>query len=269
MENGALEKFYSTWSTKSEADVTYDIEAAMRKADVIVSDLPREFVERLYSVLDFGCGYGAFLTRFKQKAGVEMGFGVDFSGSAIHIAQEKYQHESLKFYKLASLDLAENLAYLNSIVPQGVDCVLLIDLLEHVPDCRALVDGLSKFTKYFVIKLPVESSLMDNYFLTKEYPSPLHSNGHLREFDPNNVHYFIRQLGLTPIYETLYVYHIDDAFPPCPENAPLKQRIVRKGLKIFKHMASWFLPRKIFMKLVGGGGYFCIATFDHAHVLNP
>lgn len=109
--------------------------------------------------------------------------------------------------------------------------MLLIDLLEHVPDCRALVASLAKFTKYFLIKLPVESSVLDNYILPKEYPGPLHSNGHLRGFDANRVHYFIRQLGLTPLFESLYVYHLEDIFPPAFRALPFRQKMIRGVLK--------------------------------------
>lgn len=269
MEDKKLEEFYEVWSSKSAAEIEYDIEASRRKAAVITASLPREITSEIHSVLDFGCGYGALLSQFKGALGIEKGIGVDFSASAITIAKERFESEALKFHKLETLDIAQNVTYLNSLLPEGADCVLLIDLLEHVPDCKTLVASLGTIAKYFVIKLPVESSVFDNYVLPKEYPSPVHSNGHLREFDANNVYYFIRQLGLTPLYESLYVYHPDDAFPPAPEGATFKQRAVRMLIKGFKRAASWLLPRKIYLRLIGGGGYFCIATFDQSHVLNP
>lgn len=269
MEHNNLEQFYESWSGKSTAEIDYDIEASMRKADKIASSLPEEITRNIHTILDFGCGYGALLHRLRNNLNISSGIGVDFSAAAIEIAHHKYEENGLKFHKLATLDTAENESYLRSIAPQGVDCTLLVDLLEHVPDCKTLVASLAKLTKYFIIKLPVESSVFDNYVLPKEYPSSIHSNGHLREFDANNVHYFIRQIGLTPLHETLYIYHPRDAFPPCPANASLKQRAVRRGIIAFKRTASWLLPKKIFLRLVGGGGYICIATFDPSHVLNP
>lgn len=269
MEDKKLENFYASWSSKSSAEVKYDIEASIRKAEVIASGLPQGVTQHIHSILDFGCGYGALLHRMQDRLGISKGVGVDFSASAIEIAKQEFEGDALEFHKLGTLDIAENALYLKSILPEGVDGVLLIDLLEHVPDCKTLVSSLAKLAKYFIIKLPVESSFVDNYILPKEYPSSVHSNGHLREFDANNVHYFIRQLGLTPLYETLYVYHPRDAFPPCPANATLKQRVVRGLIIGFKRMASWLLPRKLFLRLVGGGGYFCIATFDSSHILNP
>jgi hypothetical protein len=175
----------------------------------------------------------------------------------------------LQFYRLDSLDIDENLDVMRAIAGGRVGCILLIDLLEHVPDCKELVAGLAEFTRYFIVKLPVESSAMDNYVLPKEYPSSVHSNGHLREFDANDVHYFIRQLGLTPLFETLYVYHAMDVFPPLPLGCSFKQRLMRRLLRIFKAVAVKVLPKKIYLRWVGGGGYFCLATFDRSHILNP
>lgn len=269
MENQKLEQFYESWSSKTKAEIEFDIAASVRKAETIASALPKDVTSRIHTVLDFGCGYGALLNHFKESLGFSTGVGVDFSAPAIDIAQSHYQSDSLTFHRLDTLDTAQNMQRLRALLPAGVDCVLLIDLLEHVPDCRTLVAGLGGLVKYFVIKLPVESSVFDNYFLPKEYPSSVHSNGHLREFDANNVFYFIRQLGLTPLYESLYIYHFDDAFPPLPDRATFKQRLVRKFIKAFKVAAHWLLPKKIFLRLVGGGGYFCIATYDASHVLNP
>ena len=269
MEDKKLETFYASWSNKSTAEIEYDIEASLRKAEVIASGLPHDITQNIHSVLDVGCGYGALLHYFQKRLGIIQGVGVDFSAFAIEIASQRFEGDALKFHRLDTLDVAENSLLLKRLIPEGVDCILLVDVLEHVPDCIALISSLAKFTKHFIIKLPVESSLIDNYVLPKEYPSSVHSNGHLREFDANNVYYFIRQLGLTPLFETLYVYHPSDAFPPCPASATFKQRIVRGLIIGFKRTAAWLLPKKIFLRWVGGGGYFCIATFEQAHILNP
>jgi len=271
MENGKLEKFYESWSDKSPSDITYDIESAVRKADVITARIPASLLQNIHSVLDFGCGYGALIHRFKSRfAATTTAVGIDFSAAAIDVARQRFEGASLRYHKLPSLDNAETVNFLRMTIPDGVDCILLIDLLEHVPDCRKLVADLAQFTKYFIVKLPVESAVFDNYVMPKEYPSPIHSNGHLREFDVNTVHYFVRELGLTPLFESLYIYHRSDMFPPIPPSTlTLKSRIIRGVLQMFKLTAALVLPRKLFIRLIGGGGYFCFATFDQTHVLNP
>lgn len=266
-----LEGFYEAWSSKSSVAIEYDIEASIRKADVITSHIPASLLRNIRSILDFGCGYGAVLHRFKEVLAptIDLAVGVDFSNTAVELAQKRFKRESLSYCKLPKLEISENQDFLRETIPGGVDCVLLIDLLEHVPDCKGLVIGLSEFTQYFIVKLPVESSALDNYVMPKEYPSSVHSNGHLREFDANNVHYFIRQLGLTPLYETLYIYHADDVFPPLPDGCTFKQRLVRWLIRVFKVVTVKVLPKKIYLRWVGGGGYFCIATFDRKHMLTP
>lgn len=266
-----LENFYETWSSKPPSAIDYDIEALMRKADVIVAQIPATFFQQVRSVIDVGCGYGRLLRRFQERLAttVKVAVGVHVSGAAIQIANQKFQRESLKYFKLPHLDITGNVDSLPSTIPDRVDCILLVDLLEHVPDCKSLVLSLAQFTRFFIVKLPVESSVFDNYLWRKEYPSSVHSNGHLREFDANNVHYFVRQLGFTPLYESLYIYHIDDTCPPLPVDCTFKQKVVRWLIRGFKGVAAHVLPKKIFLRWVGGGGYFCLATFDPTHILNP
>jgi SAM-dependent methyltransferase len=271
MEHGKLEQFYESWSAKPLEDIEYDIAAAVRKADVLASHIPADLLQSVHSVLDFGCGYGGLLRRFRDVLSptVRSAAGVDFSASAIELARRKFEDGSLRYHRLPGLDIDANSDLLRSIIPDGVDCILLVDLLEHVPDCIKLVSSLANFTKFFIVKLPVESSIFDNYCLTKEYPSSLHSNGHLREFDANDVHYFIRKLGLTPRFEALYVYHPDDIFPPLPRGCTFPRKMKRLILRTFKGVAAFLLPKKLFLRWVGGGGYICFASFDPAHVLNP
>lgn len=270
MEKRKLEGFYESWSSKSPAAIAYDIEAAVRKADVIASGIPAALLRNIHTVLDFGCGYGALVHRFTERLTAATGIGIDFSAAAIDVARQKFEGGPLRYHRLPSLDIGETADFLRSTIPAGVDCILLIDLLEHVPDCKGLVASLAQFTQYFIVKLPIESSVFDNYVLPKEYPSSVHSNGHLREFHANNVYYFVRELGLTPLYEALYVYHADDMFAPLPPGTlSLRHKLIRGMLRMFKLTAAWVLPRKLFLRVIGGGGYFCLATYDQAHVLNP
>jgi len=267
--NPDLDEFYQKWSAKSDSQIQADINSSLRKAETIAARLPKETLSQIKTMLDFGCGYGAFIDRFAKVIGVNWAGGVDFSCDAIRVAQTRYQSDALQFRKLSSLRIADNIEEIRRLIPGKVDCISLIDLLEHVPDCKTTVMSLAPLCSYFVIKLPVESAVLDNYLLPKEYPSALHSNGHFREFDANNVFYFIRKLGLTPIYETLYVYHINDTLPPLPAGSSIKRSLVHGVIKIVKRVGAAVLPTKIFLRLVGGGGYFCIATFNPEHMLVP
>lgn len=266
-----LAEFYAEWSSKSKDAIDFDIRSAERKASAIVERVPPAVLNPLRRLADFGCGYGAVLLGLKRLLPdhIESALGMDFSEAAIEVARHRCDCPSIRYERLPALDIRDNREFLERQLAGGVDAILLIDLLEHVPDCRTLIAELAPHTRWFLIKLPVESSMVDNYLLPKEYPSPTHSNGHLREFDANNVHYFIRSLGLTPVFETLYRYDIEDSFPPVPSNTPLKRRFVRLMIKSVKTVLSWVLPNKIFLRVVGGGGYLCVASYSEEHLLNP
>jgi SAM-dependent methyltransferase len=264
-----LEEFYSAWSAKSQEEIAYDLLAAERKANTVISGLADCLPQGLGCILDFGCGYGRFLSVVAATLHVKSAIGVDFSEAAIGVANEVNDNTLSQYHRLPTLSIVENIRFIKEIIPTPVDCVLLIDLLEHVPDCAGLLRELSSVAPLFIVKLPIEASVLDNYLLPKEYPGSNHSNGHLREFNVNDVHYFVRQIGLTPIKEDLYVYHIEDMFPPVTGALSFKGAIYRNALKWFKRICSWLLPKRIFLRLVGGGGYYCLATFDENHVLHP
>jgi len=266
-----LTEFYQHWSKKSVGEIDFDIRSAERKADAIVRLVPHHLLRELRTLLDFGCGFGAVVLRLKQLRPdcIHSALGMDFSDAAIEIARARCTNKEIRYEKLPEFDVRDNAAFLQAQVGKGVDAILLIDLLEHVPDCRSLIAALAPLTRMFLIKLPVESSIFDNYLLPKEYPSSTHSNGHLREFDANNVHYFIRSLGLTPVFETLYRYDVCDSFPPVLPGTPLKGRFLRLAIKYLKTLLSWLLPTKVFLRVVGGGGYICLASYNDKHSLTP
>lgn len=265
----SLEKHYDTWSDKSERGIRSDIQSAIRKAEAIAYGISNNKSLRMERILDFGCGYGTVVDFLCKKFQAETGYGFDFSRSAIDYAKKNYGNDKLFFHRLETLNTAESIETIKSIILDEVDCILLIDVLEHIPDCKRLILGLSKLTKFFIIKLPIESSVFDNLIFPKEYPGTTHSNGHLREFNLNTVYYFIRELGLTPLYETTYKYHIDDICPP-PERWTSKKHIIAYHvIRLFKRISSYLLPKRLFLSVIGGGGYYCLATFNEDHMLNP
>lgn len=267
--NSALEKFYDSWSNKTAEQITYDVKTAEKKARRIIKGISSTVDFTGKTVLDFGCGYGKVLDIFAEYYALRSGYGFDFSENAIQFAKSNFTRRNLNFYQFHCLDNVKNLEQIRSVVSdQKVDAIILVDVLEHIPDCRTLIKLLAEIAKYFIIKLPLESSLLNNYILPKEYPSPIHSDGHLREFDVNDVRYFIRKLGLTPLSEKVYI-DVEEAFPPPEHPTSVKSQMARLILKAFKEFNSHILPKKIFLKLMGGGGYFCIATFCSEHILNP
>ena len=266
-----LEEFYDNWSRKSDLRMSHEIMTALEKSKVVINGLRKIKSDvKIETIIDFGCGYGVVLDSLANYLNVKKGYGFDFSQSAIDYATKKYNRKKIHFYKLVTLDNVESVKYIKSKLENidKVDCILLIDILEHVQNCKKLIMELSRITKYFIIKLPLESSILDNYILHKQDPGPNHYNGHLWEFDVNDVYYFIRRLGLIPIFETTYVYNMYGMVPP-QETLSVIVQIKYGMLRFFKLFMSYILPKKIFLSLIGGGGYWCIATYNQDYVLTP
>ena len=136
-----LADFYAEWSSKNADAIDFDISSAERKALTIVQRLPTTVLDSLHRLMDFGCGYGAVLLGLKRlrAESIESALGVDFSDVAIDIARQRNDFAEIRYEKLPALDIRDNRDFLRTQMTGSVDAILLIDLLEHVPDCRTLI----------------------------------------------------------------------------------------------------------------------------------
>jgi SAM-dependent methyltransferase len=262
-----LESFYARWHSGRTELIDYDNACAIRKVDTIVRNVPQLASLGLRSAIDFGCGRGRALRHFFDKLHLQRAYGFDFSQTAVDYATAMCGSAEVRYHRLRSLDIDDSIEFISDIAGK-VDCVLLLDLLEHVPDCQLLVSRLAEVATYFVIKLPVEANLLDNYVLRhKIYPSTRHYNGHLREFNANSVFYFVRKLGLTPLAEDLYRYDPDDL--PSAGDLSLSSSIKHVVAGLGRAVLGAILHKKLFIAVCGPGGYYCVATFNRGNVLNP
>ena len=91
------------------------------------------------SVLDLGCG-GGFMSEALARKGARV-TGVDPSEAAIQVAQDHAQREGLKInYKVGT----------GESIPLGdhsVDCVVCVDVLEHVEDLDRVLDEFRRVLK--------------------------------------------------------------------------------------------------------------------------
>ena len=264
-----LAEFYQSWSNKSAHVIDYINEAAVRKIDVILNGMPAVRSLKIKTMIDFGCGYGKTLQNCAERLNLEKAYGFDFSETAIDYAAGNFGSAKLEYHRLMSLDIDESLKFMKSITGGRIDCILLIDLLEHVPDCKNIMLKLSELTDLFIVKLPIEENLLNNYILRKEYPSTKQGNGHLREFNANTVYYFIRNIGLTPIAEGIHIYDFKDSYPPSPVKMTMRPFLTTNIIKLFRMTVALLLPKKIYIRLFGPGSYYCVATFSKDHILNP
>lgn len=88
------------------------------------------------TVLDLGCG-GGFMSEALAKQGATV-IGVDPSQPAIQIAQEHAEKEGLKIdYRMGSGERVP-------VDDDGVDCVVCVDVLEHVQDLEEVLDEIRR-----------------------------------------------------------------------------------------------------------------------------
>jgi len=269
MSDLKLKSFYENWSDKNPSHIEYVIDVSKRKANKIFSIVPFEYRKELKVIVDFGCGYGGVLYNLIEESSNNncIGYGFDYSKTAIQYAKSHFGSDQILFNTLDGLDPSENVSTIKNIIKDKIDVIVLVDLLEHVQDCKNLLRNLGILSKKFIIKLPLESSILDNYILPKEYPSFSHSNGHLREFDVNNVNYFIRSLGLNPIYESSYIYSIQDLLPR-GNIGGIRKRTIMYSIFLIRLIGKFLLPKKLFLRVIGGGGYICFATYDSGCEIN-
>jgi SAM-dependent methyltransferase len=154
--------------------------AARRK---ILSQIARELVEPSpeTTVLDVGCGTGGNVAAL---AGDYHCVGVDPSAEAIRLA--KARHPQVEFIRGLAPDDVRDAA-------RKAKLVLLADVLEHVPDDRALLAGLVGATSagtHFLVTVPADPSLWSPHD---------ERHGHYRRYDRKSFERLWRDLPVAPL----------------------------------------------------------------------
>lgn len=149
----SLEDFYAVWSDKDRRAVEGDIAAAGRKLRAILSGLAPESLLGISRCVEVGCGYGGFIAALHERLALEAALGVDFSKTAIEYAQQRFVREGLSFHRCASLDPQQTASLIRTTARGTVDCIALVDVLEHIPDALAFVRAMAVVCPRFLIKL--------------------------------------------------------------------------------------------------------------------
>lgn len=270
MMSGVLKEFYSEWYKKSPEEIDFDIKASIEKSAAALAMMKDVDIGPINSVLEIGCGFGRNLVEVMEDTRALFGLGCDISEDAIAYAKQHYENNSIKFINTASMDFKATVAHIRSVYPAPFDLAILFDMLEHIPQPKTFVRELASIAKYFIIKLPLEDNILYNYILperVKEYPSARHQDGHFWEFHVNNVHHFTVSLGLTPIKYDFYQYDINTIFPPHLKPRNLRGLLFYKAMRRLFSISRYILPRRILLRLMGGGGFICLATWSKDFVL--
>jgi len=101
------------------------------------------------TVCEVGCGAGQVLVELQRHMPSTTRFhGYDISPAAIDLCRPKSNDR-----------LAFTLGDITVIRPQTADLLLCLDVIEHVPDCRAFLQDLRPLGRYTVFHIPVELSV--------------------------------------------------------------------------------------------------------------
>lgn len=162
---------------------TWDGEEAVLKAGWI-NEMIRKLRLPVTDVIEAGCGSGRILTELSKQYPDACFRGYDLSPQAINISKQ-YESSKVTFHEADLLQDAN----------ASAELLLLIDVLEHVPDYYGLLEGLRAKAKHFIFHIPLDlccRSILKPELLMQQRQS----SGH--------IHYFSKEMVLWMLHDTGY-----------------------------------------------------------------
>ncbi len=226
--------FY-TGSEYAANNPTWDIEDTQWKARKIV-DIIQSSGFQPNSICEIGCGSGGILAGLRKAYPAISLTGYDIAPSAARF-WPKWEDCDIRFH--TGNFLTED--------TDNYDILLLIDVLEHLPDPHSFLSEIRGRSKYLVVHFPLDLSALS---VARE--SPLL---HVRR-KVGHIHYFTKHLALELLHETGYVC-IDAQYTNAYKSAP--QRGL--GSKAFGVLRSLLqaINKDLGVRLLGGETLMVIA----------
>jgi 2-polyprenyl-3-methyl-5-hydroxy-6-metoxy-1,4-benzoquinol methylase len=149
---GAITYFFAEESLMN-TKIGYYSEDSPYKAAKIFQILEQNNLQlKIKSVADIGCGAGLIMDELSKKdefKGVVFS-GYDMNPRAIALAQRVCENKEIAFY-------AEDL--LAEANQQYFDLLLVIDVIEHVPDYMGFAEKCSNKARYVIYHIPLDISV--------------------------------------------------------------------------------------------------------------
>ncbi len=146
-------KFYEDygcqWSLSDKKK--YIILASKWKTKKIIQIISKSQIAKINSVLEFGCGPAYILKSISKELKIQKSYGIDISHSMLKNAKKNFP--KAKYYEMADL----------SKFNKKMDLILFIDVLEHLPNPKKILNQAIKISKYQFIKVPLENTLIRNF----------------------------------------------------------------------------------------------------------
>ncbi|MBI2129570.1 class I SAM-dependent methyltransferase [Candidatus Woesearchaeota archaeon] len=181
-ENRFYEDYGNSWLANGRKK--YELLASEWKTKKILSLLSKFPELKFNSILDFGCGPAYILKKLSLSLNINKCYGVDISSSMIRSAK--------KHFPVAKYCKMKNLSEFN----KAVDVVLLIDVLEHVPNQKQILEEVKRIAKYQIIKIPLENTPIRNFI---RLLGMRNSDGHINFWSKNSFTSFLKNLNFTII----------------------------------------------------------------------
>jgi hypothetical protein len=204
-------------------------EDAPMKANAIAGLLSKNNIS-FKTLAETGCGSGEILVQLENKfPNTEKFFGFDISKDALQIAAPK---ETGKIH-FELLDLAGS-----NITDLHFDVLLVIDVLEHIPDYFTFLKGIQNKSTFTVFHIPLDMSVW-SLFREKMLIESKKRVGHIHAFTEEFILDMLKDHGFD-IIDKIYT-------PPTYTHTSFKQKITH----IIRNFL-FFLDKKMASKTIGG-----------------
>ncbi|HEY0678264.1 MAG TPA: class I SAM-dependent methyltransferase [Chitinophagaceae bacterium] len=179
-------------------------------------------------IVEAGCGSGRILAELAKAYPTSRLTGYDISPKAIAIAKE-LESENISFYE----------ADMITAYPGKADLLLLIDVLEHVPDYYGLLEGLHAKASYFIFHIPLDLSCQSLLKSQLLYQQRQHS-GHIHYFSKEMVMWMLHDTGYQ-VMDWSYTKPVSDSGPNPSVKGKTKKALRNISFNLSKEQAvKWW-----------------------------
>lgn len=210
------------------------------KAGQILKMIERNKLE-FESVCEVGCGAGEILNQLTLMFSNNVQCcGYEISPHAYELSIKK-EKENLKFFLQDFLDT-------NSFY----DILLLIDVIEHVPDYLSFLKKIKTKSKYKIFHIPLDMTVLK--ILMDEQIKRRHSLGHL--------HYFSKETAIASLLDTNYEI-LDYFYTSITMDLQMKtykMKFAKLGFKISDNILSYLSNKDFSVKILGGHSLMVLAV---------
>lgn len=211
-----------------EATQTWHSEDSSWKADYISKIIQNNQLQP-NRIAEIGCGAGAILDELSKKDYLKyvQFIGYDISPQAIEIAQ-KINNKNVSFF-YEDILLENNKEYF--------DILLVIDVLEHVPDYIGFVKKCREKAEHKIYHIPLDlhvSSVLRNTFTECRY-----TFGHLHYFTMDSAIATLKDTG----HEILDFVYINDAMGLFSKHPSLKKSVANVPRWLFSKFSLQLTAR--------------------------